>query len=319
MSSVPRAWWAPGKGPLRRCSGSPGPSTAPHHAAAPILVLEAVKEVEDAFTVVKLLREADVPLLQEKAMLRPARQGAAKWVAIPGRVIEFFSALGILTEVSSPGYGKVGLAELGYRAGPTYAGKDDPSDGGNSPGHSVRQRGTDCRGASLTAACTAAEPPEWLRVTGWRLPRDLEVTPLECVTSRRLVTSAEERNWVLAEARSVSGGLRIFGSDFRDGDEVFSAPSLPVPTASVSTAEDVWASSPVLRRFQQHSNRWQAQATLGINARFLHLVTSDQLQVAQLTCTSWMTETDPPTHTHNGEESYFVFQAQCANGALTEP
>ncbi|EFJ39408.1 hypothetical protein VOLCADRAFT_101013, partial [Volvox carteri f. nagariensis] len=246
----------------------PGPSTAPHRAAAPILVLEAVKEVEDAFTVVKLLREADVPLLQAlylpgcivgnntlcSFMARSARkkqcsaqrdkercvaERQGKWVANAGRVIEFFSALGVLTEVSSPGYGNTGLAELGYRAGPTYAGKDDPSDGANSPGHSVRQRGTDFLRASLTAACTAAEPPEWLRVTGWQLPWDLEVTPLECVTSRRLVTSAEERNWVLAEARSVSGGLRVFDSDFRDGDKVFSAPSLSVPTASVSTAEDV--------------------------------------------------------------------------------
>ncbi|KAG2496622.1 hypothetical protein HYH03_005443 [Edaphochlamys debaryana] len=90
----------------RQKTGLPG-------APPPLLLLDCVYETEDAFAVMEVLREAGVPLLQVLYLhhnalsasapydvYRPhGDEAQAKWSAHAGRVLEFFSALGLLTEV----------------------------------------------------------------------------------------------------------------------------------------------------------------------------------------------------------------------------
>ncbi|GLC48990.1 hypothetical protein PLESTB_000170600 [Pleodorina starrii] len=106
------------------CSTSP-----PAPCGAPVLILECVKEIDDAFSVMQLLREAGVPLLQvlylpanvvsnndvlwrfilqsppspttifaPRERERRVQERQAKWAANAGRLIEFFSSLGVLSE-----------------------------------------------------------------------------------------------------------------------------------------------------------------------------------------------------------------------------
>ncbi|GLC36991.1 hypothetical protein PLESTM_000526200 [Pleodorina starrii] len=161
----------------------------------------------------------------------------AKWAANAGRLIEFFSSLGVLSESFQDNLLDPNLARMGYQAGPVYIGDDD-----GPPVVTKRYLGVYPQYAQPAAAVPrvpAVPVPDWMHAADWKLPRGLSLTPLQPVTSCRLVTDITERDWVLAEAERTSG-LKMFGG----GGDV-TAPSLPVPTASVATVADVrWLSWP---------------------------------------------------------------------------
>ncbi|PNH03221.1 hypothetical protein TSOC_010756 [Tetrabaena socialis] len=211
---------------------------------ARVLVLECVKEVADAFVAVEVLEQRGVPLLQVLYLPTDiATERQAKWEANAARVLEFFSALGLLTEVapapptrrnahgslSALGGAHGSLSALGYGAATPYVG-DEPEP---SRFKHIRLLPQYTRmGPAASSSKPKPSPPERLRLTGWRLPDSLAATPLQCVTSRRLVTCAAQRRRVLAEAARASGLGRLFGV-------------LPVPTASITTIADVrWVGWP---------------------------------------------------------------------------
>ncbi|KAG2496623.1 hypothetical protein HYH03_005444 [Edaphochlamys debaryana] len=206
-------------------------------APPPLMLLDCVYETEDAFAVMEVLRDAGVPLLQVLCVAHSissvpgtdladivraapaqtcweldaswhAQARWTQWAAHAGRVLEFFSALGVLTEVARDGaFNGTPLmdplfedpsffAEAGYARGPVFS--------------------------------TCQE-------------RDLAFTPLQPVTSPRLVTSRSERDRVLAEAARVSG-LRLDGF-FRGASS--GGPALPEPTRALATAADArWVGWP---------------------------------------------------------------------------
>ncbi|KAG2496220.1 hypothetical protein HYH03_005818 [Edaphochlamys debaryana] len=224
--------------------------------SSPLLLLECVEDTEDTFAVVEALREAGVPLLQVLYLTHPAphwRKGqrmaerTAQWTAAQTcRVLEFFSALGVLTEVDEgmgysisepPGPGR--LAAAGYAAGPFFSTRRP------SAGHTA----TKTQRRAHPTPPSSAPPPAWLAsVPGLRLPQCLSLTPLQPVTSTRLVTSRRERDRVLAAAAGASG-LRLdsfFGGGGGGGGGGGSVgPALPMPARTVaSAAEARWVGWP---------------------------------------------------------------------------
>ncbi|KAG2502098.1 hypothetical protein HYH03_000590 [Edaphochlamys debaryana] len=207
---------------------------------SPLLLLECVEETEDAFAAVELLAEAEVPLLQvlylthditcrpglkedvmtastqPTAAVRRWEQRKAIWEVHAPRVIEFFTALGVLTEVGVDGslMARPSLATAGYARSYTFVG----------PG-------------PWLPAKTASPPLQ--------VPAELALTPLQHVTSIRLVTWRAERDEVLEAAARLSGlGLNTF---FRGGGGGMghAGPALPLPACSVRSPSDVqWLAVP---------------------------------------------------------------------------
>ncbi len=112
------------------------------------------------------------------------------------------------------------LALMGYRAGQPFVDSGRPD--GEPPHKRSRIVDTDYANWSknhnrFTAAARASGAdgsgarPGWLAACGWRLPRELAVTPLAAATSQRLVTATAERRRVLAVAARVSGLTGVFG------------------------------------------------------------------------------------------------------------
>ncbi|KAG2488438.1 hypothetical protein HYH03_012945 [Edaphochlamys debaryana] len=275
-------------------SRTPAASGATTSPSAPLLLLECVKDTEDAFAAVEVLEAEGVPLLQvgplhppqhlhhtrpeggdfsrhvgdwPSHVLRrpgpgPARvaERQAKWAAHAGRVLELFSALGVLSELTewtgaetNRSTDTANLGSMGYAAGPTvweplplhdahvpspegeprWRPRDDSTQTHKVFGSAAVP---DRRSCSPTAADHEPDPPPpppaWLAASGLRLPAGLACTPLQPVTSARLVTSRAERDRVLAKAAEVSG-LRLDGF-FRGGAS--GGPALPVPTSSVDSS-----------------------------------------------------------------------------------
>ncbi|KXZ47387.1 hypothetical protein GPECTOR_35g825 [Gonium pectorale] len=250
-------------------AGSLGSGTG--SAAAHVLVLECIKETEDGFDALEVLRECGLPLLQvlflptditpspqlrelvrsltspqlssaQRDRERRVRERAAKWAAHAGRILEFFSSLSLLSEltVGRPCGVWASLAALGYSAGPTFR----PQESSATLTASAQER-MKRRVRKWPLPPPPVSPPAWLASAGWRLPSGLALTPLQPVTSRRLVTCAAERDWALAEAAQLSG-LRLFGGEAGDGAGVNSLPpALPMPTAGVVSEEDArWVTAP---------------------------------------------------------------------------
>ncbi|PNW75381.1 hypothetical protein CHLRE_12g524850v5, partial [Chlamydomonas reinhardtii] len=249
-----------------------------------LLLLEGVKELGDAHMLLRVLHECGVALQQVlfipggalngwlwqshvRAELQQQQSSAqrdkerrvaerqAKWEANVGRLLELFSSMGVLSELSVASTAAApSLAALGYAAGPSFAVPKPPP----APQHSglFGQRRsayvTASRGVLTPAPPTpATPPPAWLAAASpLQLPSGLAVTPIECVTSRRLVADPLELDAVMAAAASLSGLGRLFSCS-REANGAAAAAAgdaplaAPVPSNMVcSSADAAWLARP---------------------------------------------------------------------------
>ena len=202
------------------------------HSSHSILVLEFVKEIDDAYAIMDLLRTYDrIRLLQilyvsnpcvgqklwqqaprsirpnvstERDKERAVAERQAKWNVNVGALLEFFSSLGLMSEVSEYGHESI-LAQLGYSAAPD------------------RQNGT----SNLSTG-----KPQW--ASSLILPPSLTFTPLQWVVSPRLLTDKKFVDSLLHETEAITE-LRMFAA----------SPKLPVPSHPVDTVEGAaWVAWP---------------------------------------------------------------------------
>ncbi|KAG2494300.1 hypothetical protein HYH03_007653 [Edaphochlamys debaryana] len=302
--------WAQAEG-ARSATASP---SAPTHAAAPLLVLDCVWDLRGGFELLSALRAHGVRLLQvlylpsnitesqhaslvqaskdayqaykEKPNAAPDSQCSQRrnerWMASASRLIELFTSLGIMTEISttatqysysySGGGPRHSLVALGYDAGPAWTGDDTgvppPSDSAVAEHAHKRPRQEQ----------PGKPPPEWLRAAGGRLPTALTATPLRLVTCPAaelggdgcgLVTCGEERRGVLAAAEQVLG-LKGLGEVGEPGAATAStATHFLEPASRVRSAADVrWVAWP---------GRYAARRRWADGVRYLLLALGPQL------------------------------------------
>ncbi|KAG2494298.1 hypothetical protein HYH03_007651 [Edaphochlamys debaryana] len=302
--------WAQAEG-ARSATASP---SAPTHAAAPLLVLDCVWDLRGGFELLSALRAHGVRLLQvlylpsnitesqhaslvqaskdayqaykEKPNAAPDSQCSQRrnerWMASASRLIELFTSLGIMTEISttatqysysySGGGPRHSLVALGYDAGPAWTGDDTgvppPSDSAVAEHAHKRPRQEQ----------PGKPPPEWLRAASGRLPTALTATPLRLVTCPAaelggdgcgLVTCGEERRGVLAAAEQLLG-LKGLGEVGEPGAATAStATHFLEPASRVRSAADVrWVAWP---------GRYAARRRWADGVRYLLLALGPQL------------------------------------------
>ncbi len=190
------------------------------------LALECVKDIDDAFLLMDILRSSPEAKLKQvlyvshqdvgselfrefKITIRAAikreeerhvleRQG--KWESNAQALIEFFTSMDIAIEVSTHRFGPI-FAQLGY---------------------------------ARNSASLSQEQRSWQRQQD-RLPAQLTFTPLEPVVSKRLIVDKKAIDRVLLKAQETTG-LAIFSSEASR----FAVPSTPIH----STTDAEWISWP---------------------------------------------------------------------------
>ncbi|KAL6758439.1 hypothetical protein V8C86DRAFT_1827786 [Haematococcus lacustris] len=210
-----------------------------------VLVLEAVKDMEGADDLAELLEQHDVPLLQVGKSSLPrlpdseADTGAgrlgreihevaerqAKWQRAAGWLLELYSSLGCLAEVSlldmeDGATQQPSLAALGYAA--------------PAPACSwLEAAGWAPRGRWKKSSSDTSSGSNWSGISDISLQQtwpDLAITPLQPVTSCRLVSCSRARAAVVAEAEAFTGLHPL---------------PLPVPSRSVTCSADArWLAYP---------------------------------------------------------------------------
>ncbi|KAL6750543.1 hypothetical protein V8C86DRAFT_844345 [Haematococcus lacustris] len=230
-----------------------------HALGQRVLVLEAVKDREGADDLAELLEQHSVPLLQvlylphgvssavatwgirvsqQRDAEHQVAERQAKWQRAAGWLLELYSSLGCLAEVSlldtkGGSTKQPSLAALGYAApapacswlaaagwapiGRWKKSRDASSSSISSNNISGRSRVT----LTSFAMSRSSMPQTW---------PDLAITPLQSVTSCRLVSCSRARAAVVAEAEAFTGLHPL---------------PLPVPSRSVTCSADArWLAYP---------------------------------------------------------------------------
>lgn len=194
-------------------------------AAGSTLALECVKDIDDAFLLMDILRSS--PEVKLKHVLYVSHQDVGselfrefnitvaeavrreeernvlerqgKWESNVQALAEFFTSMDIVIEVSTNRFGSA-LAQLGYARG---------------------------------SASMSQEQREWNSLQ-YNLPRHLSFTPLEPVVSKRLIVDRNAIDNALREAENITG-VAMFSSEAK-----FAVPSTPIQ----STTDAEWVSWP---------------------------------------------------------------------------
>lgn len=203
------------------------PSSGPTSLVTSFTASTACALLEDTDPSVAPLEWWRLARTREQARCVPERQ--AKWDANAAGVLEFFSSLELLTEVTAAPPDGSRPAGAAYRSGrqvlPTAA-KQLAQPGLAALGYAAGDAGS----------AVSASRSAWLAEAGLACPRKLRFTPLQHVVSTCMVTSRAVRDGVLAEAAAATGlhGLLAAGGS-----------SLPVPTSAVADAADAnWVAWP---------------------------------------------------------------------------
>ncbi|KAJ9504850.1 hypothetical protein QJQ45_030446 [Haematococcus lacustris] len=192
-----------------------------------VLVLEAVKDMEGADDLAELLEQHDVPLLQvgKSSLPRLPDSEADTGAGRLGWLLELYSSLGCLAEVSlldmeDGATQQPSLAALGYAA--------------PAPACSwLEAAGWAPRGRWKKSSSDTSSGSNWSGISDISLQQtwpDLAITPLQPVTSCRLVSCSRARAAVVAEAEAFTGLHPL---------------PLPVPSRSVTCSADArWLAYP---------------------------------------------------------------------------